>query len=402
MNSERRVILIVMDSVGAGAMPDAARYGDEGASTLNHIAQRVPAMRLPNLCRMGLSSIEGIRLPGPCAEVCGAYGRAALKSAGKDTITGHWEIAGLITETPFCTFTETGFPETFIRAFEHAIGTKVLGNVSASGTEIIKEYGELHKKTGFPIVYTSADSVFQIAADVSVIPLQRLYEICRIARGMLQGDLLVGRVIARPFYEKDGVYVRISDRMDFAVDPFGKTILDEIKEDGQEVCAIGKIYDIFNGRGITSRVHTADNREGIEQTLKCMRSVKQGLIFTNLVDFDAVYGHRRDPAGYAAALEELDRRILEVCDCLGEEDLLMICADHGNDPVHTGWNHTREYVPVLVYSKKLCGDICLGTLDSLADIGATAVDFLGIGSSGPGRSFLSRIEALQNGGWRVW
>ena len=395
--NNRRVILIVMDSVGIGEMPDADEYGDAGASTLGHIAERVPTLSLPNLCSLGLASIEGAdinygNMNGSDIRICGAYGRAAERSAGKDTITGHWEIAGLITETPFKTFTDTGFPPDFIKAFEKAIGTQIIGNISASGTEIIKQYGELHRSTKRPIVYTSADSVFQIAADTSVIPLERLYEMCRIARKMLTGDLLVGRVIARPFIMKDGQCIRTSDRRDYALEPFGRTVLDDISDAGMEVCAVGKITDIFNGRGITSSVHTEDNMDGVDKTLEYMDKCQNGLIFTNLVDFDAKYGHRRDPDGYARALEEFDARIPELIDKMRDDDVLVICADHGNDPVHTGWNHTREYVPVMVCGRHIKQDAALGTLTSFADIGASIAEYLGLQADTAGKSFLKRIQ----------
>ena len=395
--NNRRVILIVMDSVGIGEMPDADEYGDAGASTLGHIAERVPTLSLPNLCRLGLASIEGANINyrnmnGSDIHVCGAYGRAAELSAGKDTITGHWEIAGLITETPFKTFTDTGFPPDFIKAFEKAIGTQIIGNISASGTEIIKQYGDFHRRTKRPIVYTSADSVFQIAADTSVIPLERLYEMCRIARNMLTGDLLVGRVIARPFIMKDGQCIRTSDRRDYALEPFGRTLLDDISDAGMEVCAVGKIVDIFAGRGITSSVHTEDNMDGVDKTLEYMNKCKNGLIFTNLVDFDAKYGHRRDPEGYARALEEFDARIPELIRKMRDDDVLVICADHGNDPVHTGWNHTREYVPVMVCGRHIKQDVELGTLTSFACIGAFTAEYLGLQADIAGKSFLKRIQ----------
>ncbi len=396
MTDKKRVILIVMDSVGIGELPDASEYGDAGASTLNHIAERVPTLSLPNLCRLGLSLIKGVSIPDGNIRnnniVRGAYGRAAELSACKDTITGHWEITGLVTETPFKTFTDTGFPPDFIDAFEKAIGTKIIGNISASGTEIIKQYGELHRSTGRPIVYTSADSVFQIAADTAVIPLERLYEMCRIARNMLTGDLLVGRVIARPFIMKDGQCVRTADRRDYALEPFGRTILDDISEAGMEVCAVGKISDIFNGKGITSSFHTADNMDGVNKTLEYMDKCQNGMIFTNLVDFDAKYGHRRDPEGYARSLEEFDARIPELVVKMRDDDIMVICADHGNDPVHTGWNHTREYIPVMVCGKHIKQGADLGTLNSFADIGATVSEYLGLAADTAGESFLSRIQ----------
>ncbi len=396
MKGNRRAVLIVLDSLGAGGMPDAAEYGDEGASTINHIAEKLPSLSIPNLAGMGYSMIEGVNVPvsgsGAPVKASGAYGRAAEKSAGKDTITGHWEIAGLITETPFRTFTDTGFPEGFIKAFEERIGTGVLGNYAVSGTEIIEKLGEEHKATGKPIVYTSADSVFQIAANTSVVPLERLYEMCEIAREMLKGDLLVGRVIARPFVEKDGVYTRTSDRKDYALSPPSPTILDFISGAGLYVHAIGKISDIFNGAGITSSVHTTDNDDGIDKTVAAMRDMRDsGLIFTNLVDFDSKYGHRRDPEGYGRAIEAFDKRLPEILAAAGPQDILIMCADHGNDPTYKGWNHTREYVPVLAYGGSVTADVNLGTLATFADIGASICDYLGVECRCCGRSFLNLI-----------
>lgn len=394
--SERRVILIVLDSLGAGEMPDAGTYGDQGAHTINHIADRMPSLDLPNMNRLGYGRIEGIHIPDRRKPIpAGVFGRAAEMSRGKDTITGHWEIAGIITRTPFQTFTENGFPEPFIHAFEERIVTRVLGNYAASGTEIIQTLGPQHKETGYPIVYTSADSVFQIAANIDVIPLEKLYEICETAREMLQGDLLVGRVIARPFVEKDGVYTRTADRKDYSLDPPSATLLNRIQEAGLEVSAVGKIRDIFNGNGITRSVHISDNRDGVEKTLEYMDCCEGGLIFTNLVDFDSKYGHRRDPLGYGRALEEFDTMLPAVLQKMKPDDILILCADHGNDPVHTGWNHTREYVPILVYGDPVRGDCNLGTRSTFADIGATVAEYLGIQWGLAGTSFLSVI--LQNG-----
>jgi len=392
MSDKKRAILVVMDSLGAGAMPDAALYGDEGSCTLNHIVEKLPDIQIPNLLKMGLADIEGIVIPaGKDVMPEASYGRAAERSEGKDTITGHWELAGIITEVPFQTFTDTGFPDSFIAEFEKRIGRKVLGNYSASGTEIIETFGEEHKKTGYPIVYTSADSVFQIAANTEVIPLEELYEICSIARELLVGDVLVGRVIARPFVEKDGVYTRTSDRKDYSVDPPRDTVLDDIKNAGLQVCGVGKISDIFNGNGITDSVHTKDNQQGVDAVIRYLDTCEKGLIFANLVDFDAKYGHRRDPEGYGHALEEFDARIPEIIDSMEDQDILILCADHGNDPVHAGWNHTREYIPVIFYGKNIMVNNNLGTLDSFADIGATICDYLGVPTQAEGKSLLSRI-----------
>lgn len=392
MFAKRRVILIIMDSVGAGELPDAGRYGDTGSHTLNHIFERYPQMNLPNLSSLGLASISGVKIAPFRGRVRGAYGKMAERSEGKDTITGHWEICGLTMDEPFRTFTEEGFPEEFIAAFEARIGRSVIGNYSASGTEIIRVLGEEHRRTGSPIVYTSADSVFQVAANVEVIPMEMLYEYCEAARELLVGQWLVGRVIARPFIEKDGNYVRISGRHDYTYDPKSETILDRISQAGQEVCAVGKITDIFSGNGITSSVYTNGNDDGVYRTVEYMESCRQGLIFTNLIDFDSMYGHRRDPEGYGRALEEFDAMLPAVIHRMKPEDLLIICADHGNDPVHAGWNHTREYVPLLVYGEMVRENTDLGILRSFADVGASICEYLGVPKMKNGTSFLSRIR----------
>ena len=392
MFAKRRVILIIMDSVGAGELPDAGRYGDTGSHTLNHIFERYPQMNLPNLSSLGLASISGVKIAPFRGRVQGAYGKMAERSEGKDTITGHWEICGLTMDEPFRTFTEEGFPEEFIAAFEARIGRSVIGNYSASGTEIIRVLGEEHRRTGSPIVYTSADSVFQVAANVEVIPMETLYEYCEAARELLVGQWLVGRVIARPFIEKDGNYVRISGRHDYTYEPKSETILDRISQAGQEVCAVGKITDIFSGNGITSSVYTNGNDDGVYRTVEYMESCRQGLIFTNLIDFDSMYGHRRDPEGYGRALEEFDAMLPAVIHRMKPEDLLIICADHGNDPVHAGWNHTREYVPLLVYGEMVRENTDLGILRSFADVGASICEYLGVPKMKNGTSFLSRIR----------
>ena len=381
-----------MDSVGAGELPDAGRYGDTGSHTLNHIFERYPQMNLPNLSSLGLASISGVKIAPFRGRVQGAYGKMAERSEGKDTITGHWEICGLTMDEPFRTFTGEGFPEEFIAAFEARIGRSVIGNYSASGTEIIRVLGEEHRRTGSPIVYTSADSVFQVAANVEVIPMETLYEYCEAARELLVGQWLVGRVIARPFIEKDGNYVRISGRHDYTYDPKSETILDRISQAGQEVCAVGKITDIFSGNGITSSVYTNGNDDGVYRTVEYMESCRQGLIFTNLIDFDSMYGHRRDPEGYGRALEEFDAMLPAVIHRMKPEDLLIICADHGNDPVHAGWNHTREYVPLLVYGEMVRENTDLGILRSFADVGASICEYLGVPKMKNGTSFLSRIR----------
>lgn len=385
----KRVILIVLDSLGIGALPDAADYGDTGADTLGNIRKAKPDLALPNLCALGLGGIEGVHGFESDPAPTGAFGRMAERSKGKDTITGHWEIAGLYTEVPFKTFER--FPADFMAAYEKAIGIGTLGNYAASGTEIIKELGPLHAETKKPIVYTSADSVFQIAANVDIVPLKTLYEYCETARSMLTGDVQVGRVIARPFVEKDGVYTRTADRKDYAVSPSGKTVLDHIEAAGGRVFAVGKIVDIFNGQGVTDSVHTKSNSDGVDQTLAAMEHPFQGLLFTNLVDFDSLYGHRRDGIGYGNALEAFDKRLPAILERLGEEDMLILCADHGNDPGHTGWDHTREHVPLLVYGRGVKAGVDLGTRNSFADIAATIADYLGTEAPSIGSSFLPLI-----------
>lgn len=387
----KRVTLIVLDSLGVGELPDAAEYGDQGANTLKHIADAMVNFHIPNLVKLGLSEIDGISTHEKNVQPLGAYGRLAEKSKGKDTITGHWEIAGLLTEVPFKTFPK--FPDNFMKDYEKAIGRGTLGNYAASGTEIIKELGEEHKKTGKPIVYTSADSVFQIAANTDVIPLEELYHYCEIARKMLVGDVQVGRVIARPFIEENGVYTRTTDRKDYAVSPSGKTILDHVKDSGKTVYAVGKISDIFNNQGITESVHTTGNMNGVDKTIEALKQEFEGFIFTNLVDFDSMYGHRRDPNGYGKAIEAFDRRLPEIIEAMGEEDILILCADHGNDPVHSGWDHTREYVPVLIYGNAVKPGINLGTRKSFADIGATISEYLQVETTEIGSSFWDKIKA---------
>lgn len=385
----KRVIIIVLDSLGIGALPDAEDYGDVGSNTLASIKKSMPELRIPNLEALGLGCIDGVELLTKAEHPKGAFGRLMEMSKGKDTITGHWEIAGLYTEIPFKTFTK--FPEPFIRDYEKAIGMKVLGNYAASGTEIIKELGEEHKKTGKPIVYTSADSVFQIAANTAVIPLERLYEICEIAREMLVGDLQVGRVIARPFVEENGVYTRTADRKDYAVSPSGRTMMDMIIDGGKTVYAVGKIGDIFNGQGVSVSVHTDSNMDGVDKTLKALAQDFEGLIFSNLVDFDSKFGHRRDAEGYGKALEEFDARLPEIQKAMKEDDLLILCADHGNDPGHSGWDHTREYVPVIFCGEKVREGVNLGTGSSFGAIGATVCDVLGVEPTEIGESLAHKI-----------
>ena len=396
-----RAAIIVLDSLGVGQLPDAAAYGDSGADTLGHILDHYP-LDIPNLRRLGMGNIErtesdaGIVAGGRLAvtEPEGVYGRFAEKSAGKDTITGHWEIAGIETKVPFKTYHD-GFPQKLMDEFERRIGRGYLGNCVASGTEIIEELGDEHEATGKVIVYTSADSVFQIAANTDVVPLEELYRICEIARGLLVGEYSCGRVIARPYIkDENGKRVRTADRHDYAVSPPTDTMLDVIAKAGQTVYAIGKINDIFNGKGVTEAVHTESNDDGVTKTIEALHKDFDGLIFTNLVDFDSKYGHRRDPQGYGKAIEEFDRRLPEIMDAMGDDDILILCADHGNDPIHSGFDHTREYIFCLMWGAPLKKGIDLGTGDTFGTIGATVIDYLtGQKDAVPvGESLLSLIK----------
>lgn len=388
----KRVIVLVMDSVGIGELPDAELYGDKGSNTLGNIRKYAKEnLILPNLEKLGLGKIEGVNGFNIPEQVTGCYGRMAEKSAGKDTTTGHWEIAGIIMDRPFPVYPD-GFPPEIIEKFEKAINTKVLGNYAASGTEIIKTLGDEHVKTGYPIVYTSADSVFQIAAHEDVIPVERLYEMCRAARKILTGDHAVGRVIARPFNGSSGEYKRTERRHDFSLDPLGKTILDVLKENGLMVKAVGKIEDIFNQKGITHSVHTKGNMDGVDKTLQYMKEDFEGMIFTNLVDFDMVYGHRNNIDGYAEALKEFDLRIPEIISALKEDDLLIITADHGCDPYTESTDHSREYVPLLVYGSRFKSDANLGTRNSFSDIASTIAEYFGLKDNLNGESFLGLIK----------
>ena len=390
----KRVTLIVLDSLGIGELPDAESYGDKGADTFGHIVDHMENFNIPNLRKLGFGNIQGAAQGRLAVDTpIGAFGKLKEKSKGKDTITGHWEIAGLYTEVPFKTYPD-GFPKDFMKAYEEAIGVETLGNYAASGTEIIEELGPEHEDTGKPIIYTSADSVFQIAANTAVIPLKRLYEICEIARKMLVGDVACGRVIARPYIiDEKGNRTRTSERKDYAVSPTGKTVLDHVKSAGKAVYAIGKISDIFNGHGVTTSVHTDNNMDGVDKTIEALKQDFEGFIFTNLVDFDSKYGHRRDVVGYGKAIEEFDERIPEIISAMGEEDVLMLCADHGNDPVHAGWDHTREHIPVVVYGKEVKEGTDFGVRESFADIGATISEILNVDKTEIGKSFLSSIKA---------
>lgn len=391
MITTRRVILIVLDSVGLGALPDAAAYGDEGSNTLVHTAQAVGGLALPHLGRLGLGNLAVIPGTPSVNNPEGAFGLMREASVGKDTTTGHWEIAGLVLDHPFPTYPE-GFPAEVIDAFSRAIGRPVLGNRPASGTQIIAELGAEHLRTGYPIVYTSADSVFQIAAHEEIIPPEELYAMCQVARRLLVGKHGVGRVIARPFVGKEGNFRRTERRRDFALPPSDVTLLDWLIARGVPVWAVGKIEDIFAGRGITQAWHTAGNREGLEVTLDLVERVQEGLIFTNLVDFDMLYGHRNDPQGYAHALEEFDAMVPEIRCRLREEDLLIITADHGCDPTTPSTDHSREQVPLLVTGPAVRGGVELGIRESFRDVGATVALWLTGIPFGRGRSFLDMLR----------
>lgn len=369
MQKIKRAIVMVLDSAGVGALDDAAEYGDEGANTLGHIGEASGGLCLPNMEKLGLGNIIDIKGVKKLDTTIGSYGKAIEASVGKDTTIGHWEIAGIITEEALPTY-PNGFPADFLKKYEEAIGRKVLGNEVASGTEIISRLGDEHVSTGSPIIYTSADSVFQIAAHEEVISLDELYKFCEIAREMLQ----VGRVIARPFIGKTGEYVRTSNRHDYSLEP-KETVLDRLNAAGQEVLGVGKISDIFAGKGITSSVRTKSNTEGVDRTIELIKQNNQGLIFTNLVDFDMKFGHRRDVLGYKKALEEFDSRLSEIMDCMNDDDILILTADHGCDPTYKGTDHTREYAPIIAYGKKLKA-VDLGVRNTYADIAYTLEEML--------------------------
>lgn len=389
MKKINRVILIVLDSVGIGELPDAADYNDSGSNTLGNIARLQPGFSIPNLVAMGLGNIDPKNKIPTTQNPTSAYGKANEQSAGKDTTTGHWEISGLILEKPFPTF-PNGFPDSFIEEFEKRIGHQTIGNKTASGTVIINELGDEHVKTQKPIVYTSADSVFQIAMHEDVFPIEEQYRICKIAREMLSGEMEVGRVIARPFVGFNGAFTRTIRRKDFAVLP-PDNLLDAVDGQNKEVYAIGKIVDIFAGKGINKYVKTANNQEGIDQTIAAIKRKTAGLIFTNLVDFDMHFGHRRDIPGYANALMEFDARLPEITESLRPDDLLIITADHGNDPSAPGTDHTREYIPILNYRINSSKGENIGVRNSFADIAATIAEALEVPLNTPGVSYLHQL-----------
>lgn len=387
----KRAILIILDSVGIGASEDAYLYGDEGSNTLKNTACAVGGLNLPHLARLGLGNLDDLMGVAPVTAAQGAFGKMKERSKGKDTTTGHWEITGQILHEAFPTYPH-GFPLELIQEFEKLIGTRILGNKVASGTEIIQELGPEHIETGYPIVYTSADSVFQIAAHEEIIPLERLYEICRIARRLLTGEHGVGRVIARPFVGSAGSFIRTSNRHDFSREP-NRNVLDYIIESGQEVVGIGKIKDIFAGRGISSSLPIRNNRDGVNKIISTLKNDFKGLVFANLIDFDQLYGHRNDAHGYASALEEFDAFLPDLMAAMLPEDMLVITADHGCDPTTASTDHSREHVPLLVYGQKLKAGVDLGLRSSFADVGRTIADHLEVEvKEMAGESFYSLIK----------
>jgi len=385
-----RICLMVLDSAGIGEMPDAADWGDAGADTLGHILAR-RKVALPNLQRLGLGNITQLAGLAAVDEPLGSFGKCTLKSDGKDTTTGHWEMAGVILKQGFPTFPD-GFPARIIDEFAAKADVPgVLGNIPASGTEIIKQLGEEHVATGKPIVYTSADSVFQIAAHEEVIPIDRLYEICEIARGILKGEDEVARVIARPFLGTNAAdFKRTENRHDYAVPPPADNLLPVLANAGLDVVCIGKIASIYDGLGVTRDLVGKNNDQAVDSTIEALNAESRGIIFSNLVDFDMLYGHRRDPEGYARALEEFDARLPEIMDAMKPDDLLILTADHGNDPTKEGSDHTREYVPLLVYGREARAGVALGTRQSLSDIGQTVAENFGL-TIADGVSFLGEI-----------
>lgn len=383
----KTITILVLDSVGIGALPDAADYGDVGSNTLGNIAKACGGLHLPNLSKLGLGNITAIDGVNPVSNPTAAFGRMASLSAGKDTTSGHWEIAGVVLDNPFPTY-PNGFPTQLINAFTKAIGRSILGNKVASGTEIIQELGELHLHTGQPIVYTSADSVFQVAAHEDIISVEELYDICLCARRLLQGEYGVGRVIARPFIGEPGCFQRTARRRDFSLPPVRPTILDALCAANKQVWAVGKINDIFAGRGITQHALTHSNDEVIRQTLSFMNSKPApDLIFSNLVDFDMLWGHRNDISGYATGLEQFDNLLPDLLAAVGPHHVLIITADHGCDPTTAGTDHTREYVPLLVYNPSGGAGINLGTRCTFADLAATIAQAFQVENPGPGCSF---------------
>ena len=391
MSEFNRIFLVVLDSVGIGEAPDAAEYGDLGADTLGHIAENVPGFRMPNASTLGLGNIRTLKGVQAVPQAKAHFTKMQEASVGKDTMTGHWELMGLHIDTAFQTF-PNGFPDELIKELEMRTGRKVIGNKPASGTAIIEELGKEHVETGSIIVYTSADSVLQIAAHEGVVPIDELYDICEIARELtLDEKYMVCRVIARPFIGEPGAFERTANRHDYALKPFGYTVMNALKDGQKDVIALGKISDIFDGEGVTEAVRTKDNADGMEKLITTMKKDFSGLCFLNLVDFDAKYGHRRDPEGYGQALMEFDQKLPEMLANIGEDDLIIFTADHGNDPIHHGTDHTREYVPLLAYHQGIQVGKELDIRKTFADVGATIADNFKVAKPKHGKSFLKDI-----------
>ena len=380
MGKYKRIFVGVLDSLGIGAVEDSPEYGDVGVDTLGHIAREVPGLKIPNLKKLGMVNLHPLEGMEPAEHPLGRYMRLKERSCGKDTMTGHWEMMGLLVTTPFQTFTSHGFPKELIDELEKRTGRKIIGNKSASGTEILDELAEEEIREGHLIVYTSADSVLQICGNEETMGLDNLYHYCEIARELtLRDEWKVGRVIARPYTGmKKGEFRRTSNRHDYALKPYGRTALNALKDAGYDVVSIGKIYDIFDGEGLTQSNHSNSSVHGMEQTIQYAKTVFNGLCFVNLVDFDALWGHRRNPEGYGRELERFDEKLGELLPLLGEDDLLILTADHGNDPTYTGTDHTREQVPFIAYSPSMEGGKDLGSADTFAVIGATVADNFGV------------------------
>lgn len=386
-----RVFLVILDGVGIGALPDADRYGDRGANTLGHVADVVGGLRLPVLESLGLGRLVSVAGVRAVADARGARARLAERSAGKDSTTGHWEMMGLVLERPFPTYPD-GFPVPLLDRWSERVGRGWLGNCAASGTEIIARLGAVHRESGRYIVYTSADSVFQVAAHEETVPLTELYAACRTARELLAGEHAVGRVIARPFTGVDGAWTRTANRRDFSLAPFQPTLLDRLTERGTRVVTVGKVDDLFAGRGVSDAIHTKNNAEGQEILLDLAKQPGEGLVFANLVDFDTQYGHRNDPAGFARALESFDESLGRMLGRLGDDEMVWVTADHGNDPTTPGTDHTREYTPFLAAGPRVRAGADLGTRSTFADLGATLSDLFGLAPSVNGVSFLEELR----------
>jgi phosphopentomutase len=387
-----RAIVIVMDSAGVGELPDAPAYGDEGSNTLGNIARQI-RLNIPTLAALGLSRVVTLPYVPVPAHPLAAFGRMAERSAGKDSVTGHWELMGLVIERAFPTF-PNGFPDDLVRAFERRIGRSILGNVVASGTAVIDDFGSDHIRTGSPIVYTSADSVFQIAAHEDVVPIPQLYEWCEIAYELAVEGYGLGRVIARPFVGVPGAFTRTPNRHDYAMPPHGETLLDRLTAAAVHVCAVGKIKDLFAGRGISESFSTVSDADGMTRVEEAMQRQQSGLVFANLVDFDTQYGHRNDTAGYAANLERFDARLAQLIPRLRSQDLLIVTADHGNDPTTPSTDHSREHVPLLVAGERVRSGVDLGTRATFADLAQTLAEVFGVAPLEDGISFLSEIRLL--------